>query len=208
MTQIVTPAGRRQSGFTLLEVLIALVVLGFLMVGLTAGVRAGLSFRQAQTQRLERTSDLDVVMRVLRGLLTALPVLPDGTRLIATGPGASFTGEANHVSFVGRMPSGLGPDRLVAMTIEVRNGGLVLLWSLYRHEHSFAPPPQPEQTELLQGVKRLDLAYWGPPAPNQPAGWQSRWVAAQAPELIRLRLVFAPDDRRRQWPELIVAPRI
>ena len=33
----------RQSGFTLLELLVALVVLGLLVVGLTQGVRAGLT---------------------------------------------------------------------------------------------------------------------------------------------------------------------
>ena len=42
----------RQTGFTLLEMLVVLVVLGFLMVGLTQGVRAGLALWDAQSRRV------------------------------------------------------------------------------------------------------------------------------------------------------------
>ena len=48
----------QQSGFTLLELLVALVVLGFLMVGLTQGVRTGLAMWGAQTRRLGETGEL------------------------------------------------------------------------------------------------------------------------------------------------------
>ena len=54
----------RQSGFTLLEMLVVLVVLGFLMVGLTQGVRAGLTMWGAQTRRVGETADLDAGARV------------------------------------------------------------------------------------------------------------------------------------------------
>jgi general secretion pathway protein J len=60
---------RRQSGFTLLEMLVALVVLGFLMVGLTQGLRAGLTMWGAQTRRVGETADLDAGARVLRRIL-------------------------------------------------------------------------------------------------------------------------------------------
>ena len=75
-----------------------------------------------------------------------------------------------------------------------------------RHELSTAPPPEPIETELIRRVERLDLAYWGAPSPDQPAGWQSRWDGRDVPELIRVRLGFAKGDRRR-WPDLITAPQ-
>jgi prepilin-type N-terminal cleavage/methylation domain-containing protein len=44
----------RQKGFTLLELLVALVVLGLLVVGLNQGVRAGLTMWGAQTREWAR----------------------------------------------------------------------------------------------------------------------------------------------------------
>lgn len=196
----------RESGFTLLELLVALVVLGFLMVALAEGVRAGLRLRHAQTDRLGRTAELDASMRLLRGLLTDLPVIPGGNRLIPTEAGAGIDGAPNRVSFIGELPTGVGTARLADMTLYVDHAHLTLAWRPHRHERQLGPRPPPTLTVLLDRVESLRLAYWGRPAPGQPAGWRSEWRAPVAPELIRLRLTFAANDPRR-WPDLIVRPR-
>jgi general secretion pathway protein J len=193
-----------QNGFTLLEVLIALVVLGLLMVGLTEGVRAGLSLRQAQLRRLDRTAELDAVMRGLRNILGGVVIVPDGVPPAAIAGSAEFRGEPNSVSFVGDVPTGLGTARRADMTLALRDGGrLVLSWIPHRHVRLFGPPPRPIETVLLQGVQQLELNYWGAPSRAQPAAWQARWVSPQAPELVRLRLSFNKGDPRR-WPDLVV----
>lgn len=197
----------RQSGFTLLETLVALVVLGFLMVGLTEGVRVGLSLQHAQSHRLSQTADLDAAMRLLTGLLTRLPVDPARNRLIATAAGAGMKGEADRLSFVGNLPTGLGATRRADMTLFVRDRHLVLSWSPHYHERPIGPPRPPTETVLLGGVVRLELAYWGAPAAGQNPAWRARWEGFEAPELIRLRLIFAKEDSRR-WPDLITAPRL
>ena len=79
----------QQSGFTLLEMLVALVVLGFLMVGLTQGVRAGLTMWGAQARRVGETADLDAGARVLRRLLSGISLLSAGGIVL----GASSTAE-------------------------------------------------------------------------------------------------------------------
>ena len=201
------PAAQRQAGFTLLEVLIAVVVLGFLVIGLTQGVRAGLSLRQAQSRHVDRIADLDATMRILRELLTRLPLVPEGTRLLASAAGTPFKGEANQVSFVGRMPTGLGTTSLADLTLAVIDRQLTISWLPHRHEYVTASQHQRVETELLPQVDRLELAYWVSPVPGQPAAWQSRWEGVQAPELVRVRIVFPKGDARR-WPDLIVAPRL
>ncbi len=200
-------SGTRPAGFTLLEVLVALVVLGLLMVGLTQGVRTGLALRQAQVHRLDALAETGSVMRLLRTLLSRLPVMPDGNTLVATAAGAAFRGEADRVSFVGDMPTGLGTTRRAEMTLSVVDQRLTLSWVPHLHERLLTALPPATQTVLLGGVERLDLAYWGSLAAGQPQAWQTRWESAEAPELIRLRLRFAKGDRRR-WPDLIVAPRL
>ena len=197
--------GDRQSGFTLLEMLVALVVLGLLVVGLSQGVRAGLALRQAQERHLADTAELDATMRLLRTILTRLPVAADGNRLIAPMGGDGFSGGPDHVSFVGDLPTGLGPIRRAEMTLHLRNRQLVLSWAPHRHVYSPAAPP-PTDAVLLHGVARLELAYWGAAVPGEETGWQERWDGSAAPDLIRVRLNFDKGDLRR-WPDLIAAPR-
>lgn len=195
----------KQAGFTLLEMLVALIVLGFLMVGLNEGVRAGLTLRHAQIHRLGNTADLDATMRLLRGLLSHLPLDATGERLLTDSAGFAFRGEAGRVSFVGDLPTGIGVTRRADITLSVEKGSLVLGWRPHRHARPVGPPQPLTRTVLLDGVKHLDLAYWGAPAnPGQQPGWQARWESPQAPMLIRVRLEFARSDPRR-WPDLIAA---
>lgn len=195
---------RREGGFTLLEILVALVVFGLLMVGLAQGVRTGLAMWHAQTRRLDRVANLDTVERLLRNLFSSMPP-PLIARFIGGNATATgIKGSADRISFVGELPTGLGTTRLARMTLELQGRRLMLIWTPERHEVLAGPPPAPSTTELLGGVARLDLAYWGTLIPNQPAAWQSAWKGATLPQLIRVRLVFAKGDPRR-WPDLIVA---
>lgn len=208
MTRAILPplSGGRQSGFTLLEVLIAVAVLGLLIVGLHQGVRTGLALRHKQVEQLDRTADLDSAMRLLRRLLTRVAAAPQGRARGSVAEGAVFSGLSDSLTFVGDLPNGLGRSRRADMTLFVRGGTLLLSWSPRRHERLFGAPQPPAETELLHGVARLELAYWGEPSPDAAPGWQSRWEGPGAPELVRIRLVF-PEKDRRQWPALLIETR-
>ena len=195
-----------QTGFTLLEMLVSLVVLGFLVVGLTQGVRAGLRLWDAQTFRIGETGELDAGARVLRALLTGIWVAPQGSIGRGATGKSEIEGHPDSLAFRGDLPTGLGTTRLANITLELRERRLVLRWSPHRHELTSAPEPEPIETELLRGVERLDIAYWGSPSADQPAGWQAQWDGPAIPGLIRVRLAFAKGDRRR-WPDLIAAPQ-
>jgi general secretion pathway protein J len=197
----------RYAGFTLLEMLVVVVVLGFLVVGLTQGVRAGLTLWDAQVRRVGETAELDAATRILRTLLSGIAA-PPSTGFAPGGASApEIKGSADSFAFVGDLPTGLGTTQRADITLELRQGRLVLRWTRRRHELSNAPAPEPIETELISRVERLDLAYWGSLSPDQPAGWQAQWDGPLIPELIRLRLGFAEGDRRR-FPDLIVSPQL
>jgi general secretion pathway protein J len=200
-------ASGRQVGFTLLEMLVVVGVLGFLMVGLTQGVRVGLSLWDAQSRRVDETAELDATARILRTLLSGIaPPSPAGVAPGAAGA-PEFKGTADNLAFVGDLPTGLGSTQRADITLELRQGRLVLRWTPHRHELTTAPAPAPSETALIRSVDRLDLAYWGSPSPDQAAGWQVQWDGPGIPELIRLRLLFAKGDLRR-FPDLIAAPQL
>lgn len=196
--------GARQSGFTLLETLVVVIVLGMLVAGLGQGVHAGLSLWGAQQRRLGEVAELDAGARVLRSLLTGIAI-PQGQGVGGPDVNAGFKGDAEHVSFVGDLPTGLGTTRRSEITIALRKGNLVLTWTPHLHEIPLTSPPPPTDTELVSQVARLEIAYWGSAAPDQPAAWQARWDGPAPPQLIRIRLVFGKGDLRR-WPVLIAAP--
>jgi prepilin-type N-terminal cleavage/methylation domain-containing protein len=197
-------ASPRQSGFTLLEMLVVVIVLGLLMVGLTQGVRTGITMWGAQQRRVGQTAELDAGARILRLLLTGIST-PAASAVGGSATDNGFSGDAGQLKFVGDLPTGLGTTRRADITIVLRKGNLVLSWTPHRHEIPLGPPPRPSEAELVAHVARLDIAYWGSTAPDQPAAWQARWDGPAPPELIRIRLGFAKTDRRR-WPDLVAAP--
>jgi general secretion pathway protein J len=195
----------RQAGFTLLEILVALVVFGFLFVGLNQGTRTGFALWNSQTRRISETEELDAIARLLRSLLTGIPILPSSAN--DTPQAIAITGQADRLNFVGELPTGLGATRLADITLELRDGRLLLSWTPHHHDPAGAPAVVPTETELTRGVERLEFAYFGAASPEQPPGWHARWAGPELPLLIRLRLGLAKTDRRR-WPDLIAAPQL
>ncbi len=187
----------RQAGFTLLEVLVALAVLGFLVLGLAQGVRFGLGAWAGQARLIDRTGDLDVADRALRRVVAQL-VPTDDVRV----PG--LRGTARGFEGVTELPAAAAlPMRQAAVALGVDGARrLVLRWTPHLRARRLGPPPAPEESELLRGVERVEIAYWSAAAGG---GWLPAWTRAELPDLVRFRLVFARGDRRR-WPDIVTAP--
>jgi general secretion pathway protein J len=203
MSRPATNCGQRaragQAGFTLLEILVALVVLGFLLVGLTQGVRFGLRAWDTESRLVNTRADLDGVERVLR------------TMIEETDPGefnepANFKGDARSMSFASRLPmvvAGLPVREAdIALGVDARHR-LVLRWVPHPHAERLVPAAPAAETVLLEGVDHIELSYqrW----PEQGGGWVSVWAAPTLPLLVSLKIAFAKDDRRH-WPTMVTAP--
>lgn len=184
---------RRDGGFTLLEVLVALVVLGFLMAGLAGGIRLGLRAWGAQDRAIAAHADLDAVDRALRHLISQAD---PGDPTHAAGIG----GTASRLALVTRLPA--ASDRAVEAALFVDAGHhLVLRWTPRRFGRPIGPPPPAQQTALLDGVDAAQFAYW---ARNGEGGWRGAWDGNDPPALIRVHLRFT--DAARHWPDIVAAP--
>lgn len=198
---------RRQGGFTLLELVVALTVFGFLLIALTRGVQSGLDIWNMQARQVNKTWDLDNSSRLLRRLLTQIPVAPAASINPGSPPVAiSFSGAADQLAFVGELPSGLGSDRRADITLHLVGKRFVIGWMPHRHELAAASAAA-KDNEILNGVERVEFAYWGLPSPGAPPTWLTAWDGPSLPDLVRIRVALAKGDPRH-WPDLIVAPRL
>lgn len=183
-------------GFTLLEVLVALAVLGLLLGLLGSFLHLGLRAWRTETRVRVARADLDAVDRTLRGLLTTMDA---GS--VSVPP--LLQGGADRLAFSAKLPEGAGMDGeadwLLAVDAAHR---LVLRWTPHRHVRPLGPPPPAAQATLLEGVERLDLAYW-PRLP--PWGWRTAWSGPGLPGLVRVRVRF-PEGDARHWPDIVAAP--
>lgn len=185
---------RREAGFTLLELLVGLVVLGFILAGLSQGVRYGLRAADAQARLVDRSGELDSVDRALRRLLTEAD--PGRTR-----DGPALEGTEGRVGFVSVLPEAVtgfaGQQVDVALGVDAAHR-LVLRWTPHLHAKRLGPVPAPREAEIMRGVERIELAYW-------KDGWRATWGENTMPALVRLRVVFPAGDLRH-WPDIVVAP--
>ena len=173
-----------ESGFTLLELLIVMTVLGLIVVALTNGVRFAGQAWQAQERRSERQGDLDAVQNVLRQLIISAN---------------NLNGDGVSLRFVATLPDALARGGLYDVELRALADRLVLAWK----PHFRGPMPETawNSVDLAEGVSGLDLAYY-----VGSDGWQ--FVAQDGnrpPALVRIALRFSDG---RNWPPLTVAPMI
>src|SRR5689334_9169476 len=88
----------KQSGFTLLEILVALAVLGLLLAGLSGAVRTTVATWQTQLTHATRQEGLEAAEAVLRDLAARMKPAELSRRTPA------LVGNATGMSFVSTLP--------------------------------------------------------------------------------------------------------
>jgi len=180
----------RQAGFTLMEVLVALAVLGLLMAGLTQGTRFGMQAWRRQSDMLATRDQLDGIDRSLRELLSSAVL--------------HAADDPAELAFTGQLPQSTAlASRRADMSLRVNQHRLTLRWTPHVHQRSLGPPPPPAETVLIDGIDRIIVSYWRVGDSNSPGGWTEEWNASLRPQLVKIKLVFPPDDKRH-WPDIIV----
>ncbi|MCC7049389.1 MAG: prepilin-type N-terminal cleavage/methylation domain-containing protein [Alphaproteobacteria bacterium] len=195
------------AGFTLIEVLVVLGLLGFMSLLVFSALRISASVWTSTEYRSEASADVGVVQSFLRRLLEqAYPALvrqDDGRVIIA------FRGMPESIELSAPMSSGAALGGFQRVRIDsTANGRLLASWRPERNEPGFGAAPSGQiETELLTGMSAFRLGYFGQAEGATTPAWRNDWIEQKAlPRLISVEIAFA--DHRRSWPRMLVAPAV
>ena len=191
-------ASRRQRGFTLLEVLVALVLLSLTLSFAFGGLRQAARAWQAQLDQAAPVHQRAVIDGLLRRQLRiAIPMAHDEAVKHSEAP--VFVGETRRAEWLAPLAVAGGGAGLYRVALGLRGtADGDELW----FEYALTDPsdderrPQWVRRRLLQGLPRLEFNYWGASGVSGRLRWHPRWEPefAVAPALLRIEAVELDGD--------------
>ncbi|MCQ8179999.1 prepilin-type N-terminal cleavage/methylation domain-containing protein [Methylomonas sp. SURF-1] len=207
---------RQPNGFTLIEMLIAITLLGVMVTLLFGSLRiAAQSWHSGET-KIDQVNRKAVVYQFFKHHLSAARPLPE---FAATDHDAlqtnteqeplklSFQGLPQSLRFVAALPAASTRKGLQVFAIEPardRPSTLTVTLTPYRQQVD----AEPEPVVLLDEVRSFRISYFGAKNPNagDPAGWQDDWLDAERlPNLVKIHIALNDGSF---WPDMIFPLRI
>ncbi|MDR0280525.1 MAG: prepilin-type N-terminal cleavage/methylation domain-containing protein [Paucimonas sp.] len=179
-------------GFTLLEMLAALSLLGLLMVLVASSFKGTSKVAEQSTRNAARLEQVHAAQRFLRQSIEGIRESP------------SFVGHAQALEYIAPVPMGLGGlPRLHRLQFLPDQAGH---WAL---QVAFFDPdngkPWGEPQVLADRLRDVHLAYRGLDDMHRESGWLEHWPwSARLPQVIRIQ---AQAEGNVQWTTLSVVLR-
>ena len=199
----------RARGFTLVELLVAIMLLGMLMAAAWAGITTTTKAARSGEALVDRTNRVRVAQEFIRRQLRNAQALPYQTDS-STGETRTFEGDTDVMRFVAPMPGYLSHGGSYVQTLELksaRGGGQELVFAhqlLNGYEVDGDRDAEREPVVLIEGIRRGGFEYRGLDETGKLGDWEQEWdEAGSQPVLVRVK--FEMDERSGyMWPEIIV----
>ena len=196
------------AGFTLLEIMVALLVLSMIVTSAFGTLRLGQRSWQAGVEKATATEDQRTVKELLRRQFSQILPLSrklDGKERIA------FEGDARRVRFIAPAPQHHGSTGLFEYTLVLEpladSARLVLYYLLHDPDSTGLQEGGSDRQRVLlvEELKTASFSYYGSPVVGEPPQWHSQWNndAETFPQLVRVGLTS--KQGQRPWPELVLA---
>ena len=191
---------KHQSGYTLVELLIVLALMGLISLAIASGLRLGARTWEKTEREVSAAETARGGHAVLTNLLSRIyPRTPDAA--VAQDP--AFEGSSERITFLADAAAPFPAQGVARFTLSVRRdrGAVALVLA----EVAERGPSTKTDEVLFANAERIAFAYGE--AKDGAIIWNDTWSGRdRLPSLIRLRVAFPPGAGR--WPDLIVRPTI
>jgi len=205
------PPPRAPRGFTLVEVLIALVLLAMLRLGRTSALRSMGQVEERVEQRIEAAEDYRLATALLQEVLGRV----SARRHTQLNAGASaqapfFQAGPGELSWIGIMPArySLGGRHYLHLGLEPGEGGarLVLRYAPWTGAAGFDAWGQAPGRVLAWPVSAVSLRYQDPSSGQWSTVWPPPGVPASAlpPTLLPSAVELQIQGPQPPWPPLVI----
>lgn len=197
-------ARKTNTGFTLIEVLIAMTLLSIMVVLLFSSMRICAESWQKGEDKIAQVNDAAVVYQFFQQhLTTALPLFDDFTEKDSRT--FAFQGKHEEIQFVSSFPASAKKTGLQLFTLKLKKDdeGQYIQVSI----KPFFPSGEDEEwrTEevtLLNHVKSFTLYYFGSDDMQGEGYWQDVWQQEIQPRLVKIKI---ERDDGGYWPDMLFA---
>jgi general secretion pathway protein J len=188
---------RRARGFTLIELVLALTILGTMLLLLYSGLSFALRSWDAGDVNGRLTMDRRIGANFLRREISELFPMrwKDPTTLKL-----AFEGDSSHLRFVSSRPAGLASGGLSLVSVDLdqdpknqRIHNLVMRRAMPDDEQrDFGPVEKAERSILIPEIEGVEFSYFGSENDFAEPVWSDSWkFPGRIPQMIRLRLKTA-----------------
>ncbi|MBN8893678.1 MAG: prepilin-type N-terminal cleavage/methylation domain-containing protein [Rhodanobacter sp.] len=199
---------KRAAGFTLLEILAALVLLALLLLGVYSGIASASRSVRSGTAAIERMDQLRAAQQFLRRELAQSLAAPISRT--DRGEPVYFQGDAHEMRYVAPLPGylgKLGPQLQQLQLVDDGAGGLRLELRLALLPPDGGPPQALGEPQVLfDHIRAGGFHYLGTDADGSALPWAGEWTADRSlPQVVRIEL---QPQGRASWPRLDIPLRI
>jgi len=197
---------RRHAGFTLIEMVVAMALLGTMMLLMYSGLTFGLRGWDAADVSGRRTADRRIAENFLRREISeTFPMRFKDPMVLKL----AFEGKEDSLRFASSRPAGISAAGLSLVGLAVENDNVKRTRSLVMRRampddeaKDFTPLERADRTVLFEGLDRVQFEYFGAENDFTDPEWTQEWEhVGRVPQLIRIRMRAADGT---DFPEMVV----
>lgn len=204
---------QRCPGFTLIEVVVSLTLLGFILIVIFGAFRLGLSAWDRGESIKEEYQKVRIVSQLITHQVKSIVPYRVKTQK-AEGNYLTFEGKPQSLRFVSALPAKSHRLGGLVYTIyqyredDLKGGRLILYEQRALNRDLFAEEPKEEDgISLMEGIAKFLFEYFQEEdsSNNQSEAWLEEWDAKEKKALPQgLRMTVAFKDQKRETPPLVL----